>query len=150
MDNHLYVFGDQLYHQTSGGGPIGLKVTGVLARLLMLYWDKEYLGKLATMGIVPFMYQRYIDDLNIFTRSLSVGEDDAEGVEVDEKTAKKIREVANTVRPRSIVMEEDYPSKHEVKTIPVLDMKFRVQDRRTVLSLHPRRRQSSWRKGQEF
>ena len=107
MDNHLYVFGDQLYHQTSGGGPIGLKVTGVLARLLMLYWDKEYLKKLETMGIKPFMYQRYIDDLNIIMRALHMEEEDGEGVEVDEKTAKKIREVANTVRPRSIVMEEN-------------------------------------------
>ena len=28
LDNHLYVFGDKCYLQTSGGGSIGLKLTG--------------------------------------------------------------------------------------------------------------------------
>ena len=35
-----------------------------------------------------------------------------------------MREVANDNWPRSIIMEEDYPSKHQNMTILVLDMEF--------------------------
>ena len=44
------------------GGPIGLDFTGVLARMVMLWWDNEYLAKLSELGIKMEMYKRYVDD----------------------------------------------------------------------------------------
>ena len=40
MKNHLYRFDGQVFKQTSGG-PIGLELTQVLARLVMLWWDEQ-------------------------------------------------------------------------------------------------------------
>ena len=42
MDHHLYQFDGKVFRQKEGG-PIGLEITGVLARLVMLWWDTEYL-----------------------------------------------------------------------------------------------------------
>ena len=38
MSNHLYQFDSRVSRQVEGG-PIGLEITGVLARLVMLWWD---------------------------------------------------------------------------------------------------------------
>ena len=43
LENHIYQFKGKLYLQTSGGGPIGLKLTGVLARIVMHFFDQKYL-----------------------------------------------------------------------------------------------------------
>ena len=50
MSNHLYQFDGKVYMQNDGG-PIGLEMTGVLARLVMLWWDREYLGRLKNLGL---------------------------------------------------------------------------------------------------
>ena len=49
MTNHTYSVGDQFYRQTSGG-PIGLELTGVLARIFMMNWDQRYLQKVKENG----------------------------------------------------------------------------------------------------
>ena len=39
MQNHLYTFDNEIKLQ-SEGGPIGLELTGVLAQLFMVWWDR--------------------------------------------------------------------------------------------------------------
>ena len=63
MTNHVYAVGDDFYLQASGG-PIGLELTGVLARVLMKNWDKRFLKAVADAGLVIMMYGRYVDDIN--------------------------------------------------------------------------------------
>ena len=50
LSNHLYQFDGRVYKQQSGG-PIGLEITGVLARCAMLWWDRAYLRKLKQLEI---------------------------------------------------------------------------------------------------
>ena len=42
----------------------------------------------------------------------------------DKRVAREIRKVANTVMPRSIVMEEDVPSTHLSGKLPIFDMEM--------------------------
>ena len=120
------------------GGPIGLKLTGVLARLVMRYFDKKYLAKLASLNITPLMYKRYVDDLNMAVTVFPPGvrfiagkmlllpeevEQDEEE-EDDRRVARELRKVANTILPRSVVMEEDFPTNHLQEKLPILDMEM--------------------------
>ena len=63
MQNHLYTFVNQLKLQ-SEGGPIGLELTGVLAQLFMVRWDRQMAEKLEENGIGLRMYKRYVDDIS--------------------------------------------------------------------------------------
>ena len=108
-DDIFYQFDGKLYLQTSGGGPIGLKLTGVFR-----------------LNIHPLLYERYVDDLNMALKVKKRKEGEEE--QLDKKTARELREIANTIMPRSIVMEEDYPSNHTSGKLPILDMVMWVQD----------------------
>ena len=47
--------------------------------------------------------------------------------EKDDRTAHLYGEIANTVMPKSIVMEVDFPSAHSSRRIPILDMEVWVR-----------------------
>jgi hypothetical protein len=140
MTNHCYQFDGKLYLQQAGG-PIGLKLSGVLARLVMLKFDRLYLDKLSKLDIELVLYQRYIDDLNMALSCLPPGlrfrnnklvhvpelvEEDRE-IATDVRTGRLVREIANSIMPSVIVMEEDTPSAHRNGRLPVLDMEFWVE-----------------------
>ena len=104
LSNHLYQFDGRVYKQQSGG-PIGLEITGVLARCAMLWWDRAYLKKLDQLKIDILLYLRYVDDSNLVLRALEPGtrfvnnqlsilkeaEEDDRGVPPDERTVKVLR-----------------------------------------------------------
>ena len=64
MENHIYRFGGELRRQKEGG-PIGVELTGALADLFMLYWDRKFLNRLQEIGIEVKGYTRFKDDTNI-------------------------------------------------------------------------------------
>ena len=93
------------------------------------------------------MMKRYVDDKNMAARATPKGmvlqkkeNGDLELVidvlkarskgekerEKDDRTANLYGEVANTVMPKSIVMEVDFPSAHSSGRIPILDMEVWV------------------------
>ena len=41
MKNHTYAFGNQIRKQ-SNSGPIGVDITGAIAQIFMMWWDKEF------------------------------------------------------------------------------------------------------------
>ena len=45
-------------------GPIGLELTGVLAQLFMVWWDRELGDRLARIGLKLWTYKCYVDDIN--------------------------------------------------------------------------------------
>ena len=124
MSSHLYQFDGQVYKQLTGG-PIGLEITGVLARLVMLWWDGKFLTKLQILGVWLEFYLRYVDDGNMAAWALPPGtrligdrlsilEEHVENdklIPSDKRTAAVLRCVANTICPM-IIMEEDVPSNH--------------------------------------
>ena len=55
------------------GGQIGLEITGVLARLIMFWWDGKFLSRLNKFAINYEMYLHYADDANMVVWTLPPG-----------------------------------------------------------------------------
>ncbi len=49
MNNHTYKFNGEIFLQ-NGGGPIGLDLTGAIARVFMLSWDRKFLARVQNMA----------------------------------------------------------------------------------------------------
>ena len=135
MSSHTYKVGDKLFLQSSGG-PIGLELTGAVARPFMLRWDKMYLANLKKAGMEMELYERYVDDSDQVavvpppgakydeeSRKLVIDQNAAcDDENDDERTARVLTDIANHVMP-GIVMEFDVPSKNSDGKMPILDMK---------------------------
>ena len=61
FNNHFYKFGGRSYHQAQGG-PIGLRGTCAVARLVMQLWDRMWLKRIEVLGIRVWLLMRYVDD----------------------------------------------------------------------------------------
>ena len=72
MTNHIYQF-ENKYRIQKQGGPIGLKLTGEIADCIMIDWDKELLTKLKHFKMVPEIYTRFKDDIEVAIESLEKG-----------------------------------------------------------------------------
>jgi hypothetical protein len=132
MSRHTYKVGDENFIQTDGG-PIGLEMTTAVSRLYMMSWDEEYQNLVQETGIEMQLYKRYVDDSNQYAeipppgtkynadkRELEVAED-CEPEEDDQRLARVLREIANSVTPE-IVMEEDFPSKNPRQKLADLEL----------------------------
>ena len=142
--NHIYMYGNKLYRQLKGG-PIGLRLTGVVARLVMDQWAKLFLSTLANNNIMVYLFRKYVDDVNLAlslarpglrwerdmdgtyklkwdkdteTRDLQ-GEKSAE--EAKERTMRLMGEVASLLVP-GISFMVDLPSRYPTKKVPMLDL----------------------------
>ena len=130
ITNHHYTVDGKLFHQCKGG-PIGERITTVLARMVLHLFDNEFKGALSRLDLSLALLQRYVDDLNGAGRKLDrklavevrdgqaelvMGEEDTNSAD-DAFAAKIYQAVANTIRPKSITMEVDFPSNN-----PILDM----------------------------
>ena len=96
------------------------------------------MAKLSSLDIYPLMYKRYVDDVNMAMYILKPGlrfiegkmviieeevDNDRDGAE-DKRVAIEMRKIANTIMPRSVEMEEDVPSNHSNRKLPILDMEM--------------------------
>ena len=61
FNHHFYTFGNEIYHQ-KGGGPIGLRGTCAVARVLMQMWDIKWRDVLKEERITTWLLARYMDD----------------------------------------------------------------------------------------
>ena len=133
MNNHTYTFDNSIRLQAKGGA-IGLKVTQALARLYMLWWDREFLDVAKRAGAEIKMYKRYVDDTNITMKALDPyiewNEDSrkkranttSEGEEAaDVRSAKEVRRMANSIA-ECIQWEEAVPSTSPGGRLPILDL----------------------------
>ena len=138
--NHVYYFKGKIYLQLDSG-PIGLELTGAIARLILIWFDKKFLTLLSTLGIIVLIYVRYIDDINLSCKQIPKGwhfkkennslvfdktvenEDCNKLPEV--KTFEILKEAANSI-VGMLKWESDYPSNHVDGCLPVLDLKIWV------------------------
>ena len=58
---HHYKFGGKMFKQMEGG-PIGLRGTCSIARLVMQIFDGKWLGGLRSLGVTTELDGRYMDD----------------------------------------------------------------------------------------
>ena len=144
MQGHMYQL-DGKIHLQSEGGPIGLELSGALARVIMLIWDRELLQKLNRAAADTtwdlYTYLRYVDDGNCVAEEAPLGMRFERGkfivkqdlieedklVPGDKRTAELVAKVANSIF-KFIQIETDFPSNHPNNMVPILDLKVCVVD----------------------
>ena len=89
----------------------------------MVWWDQQLKRKLQDEGIKVRMYSRYVDDINIVCEAM---DRKVEGEETDKTAMRSIQKIANTIH-KSIKVTIDYPSNHENRRMPVLDLEQWVE-----------------------
>ena len=139
LSRHVYTFDGKTFIQGKGGS-IGSELTGELARLYMLLWDRKYLDRLKSLGIKVILYKRYVDDVIIITervketytfngksmvRKAEHVQEGRMGSNSDytenTHTLETLAAIANTL-DKDIVMEPDVGENHGDNKIPVLDL----------------------------
>ena len=140
MDNHIYEFENKVRLQKQGG-PIGLKLTGEIADCLMIDWDKKLLEKLKSYKMIPELYTRFKDDIELAIDSLEKGSklvddkiifDERKKLEDADKTDTKVtmeivQQIANDINPM-IKLTVETPCNFEDGKLPVLDVKVDVNE----------------------
>ena len=139
MKNHVYEFDGEIRHQ-SEGGPFGLELTGNVAQVFMIWWDRSLMLRLGELRIETRLYKRYVDDGNMAVGELVPGTryvngalsvdgtciEDDRLVAGNKRTMMVVKEIGNSIHP-SIQLEIDYPSNHSDKKMPSLDLKVWVE-----------------------
>ena len=69
---HTYSFSNKYFLQMKGG-PIGLRSTCCVARLVMLWWDERFLEAVEKAGIKVIDGARYMDDVRVWLRAVRLG-----------------------------------------------------------------------------
>ena len=145
MRNHMYSFDNRVYKQEDGG-PIGDELSQAIARIVMQWWDKEFLDKCHSLGVEIPMYLRYVDDANIAVippqhemkyvenrlvekqRENREPPDELIRDQRDKSVAELLREIGNSIVPM-LQFEEDYQSNHSDCKLPILDLKVWTEAR---------------------
>ena len=159
MKNHVYNFDNELRKQREGGA-IGLELTGLLARIFMIWWDRRFLQKCNENQVGPEVYKRYVDDSNLLSRPVEPGRT-YNGTEIvtdreleisernkpaDEITMRLMCEIGNSIH-ESIQLTKDYPSNNPDNKIPILNLKVwtesNEENRTTVIYEHYRKEVST-------
>ena len=89
MNGHQYSYHNKGRRQKEGGS-IGLRLTGVLAKLVMLIWAREFVRILSMIStsmaaITLYMLKIYVDDVNAITEELPLGTRFKEGELLQQK-----------------------------------------------------------------
>ena len=69
---HTYSFSNKYFLQLKGG-PIGLRSTCCVARLIMLWWDEKFLEAVEKANIRVIDCARYMDDVRVWLRAIRLG-----------------------------------------------------------------------------
>ena len=72
FNNHFYKFGGKMFKQREGG-PIGLRGTCAVARLVLQMFDLKWESRLMDMRIKVWLITRYMDDARIFLPPIKPG-----------------------------------------------------------------------------
>ena len=72
MNTHLYSFDGRTFLQMAGG-PIGLRATGAIARVVMNAWDAKWLEKMNQINVKVKKGCRYVDDIREFLNAIRKG-----------------------------------------------------------------------------
>ena len=109
---HTYSFNQKFYLQARGG-PIGLRSTCAIARLVMMWWDDELLEAIERLNIKTVAGARYMDDIRLWLHAIRLGwrlvegelvykrewrlEEEGIGVTSLEKTTQILKDIMNSI-----------------------------------------------------
>ena len=139
--HHAYQFNGVLYRQ-AGGGPIGLRLTSIIARIVMDAWASKFLVKLVEAGVSVHLLAKYVDDVNLVLAGLALGtrwvedglvhcskleeQDSLAGRSMEEVTMSCMLSAADSIIPW-LKFTVDSPEKHASLTVPILDLQVWVR-----------------------
>ena len=142
MNTHLYEFDGQIFHQQSGG-PIGLRATCAVARIVMNHWDAKWMELMDKNNIKRDLEDRYMDDIRVIAMALKAGwrwfedgfywckEWEAEDKNViptsEERTTDMILESMNAVL-EFLTFTKESPADFADKKLPTLDIKIWIEN----------------------
>ena len=154
MTSHIYEFNGSLRRQKNGGA-IGMELTGTLAKVFMIWWDKMFLNKLTELNIRMPIYKRYVDDINCggeFVNgvydgtSITLSNRTADEINTKDKITMELMKTIGDTIHKSIQLEIEYPSKFCDNKLPILDLKVWVQKvggKRIIMYEHYKKEVSS-------
>ena len=142
MNNHVYQYHGGELRKQSGGGGIGVELTGAVAKCVMVDWCVRFCLRAGNLGIVLKLFKNYVDDENVVMRSLPCGtrlenevlvvkEEEVETdslIPEDQRNMELLKEVADAIEPM-IQTTIDYPTNHEDNKMPILDLKVWTETR---------------------
>ena len=142
MNTHVYSWNGESYLQRAGG-PIGLRSTCAVARVVMNEWDARWLAMCKANNIKLSKNNRYMDDIRAFLKALKLGwrwvdgslcftksweeEDRMSGESASRRTAKVLVAMMNDVfhfMNFTIELGEDFQD----GKLPSLDTEIWVED----------------------
>ena len=144
FDTHMYTFGGRIFKQ-SEGGPIGLRSTCAVARVIMNRWDAKWKDKLKINNIELESDARYVDDGRAVLFSLRPGwrwlkgglwfrkdweSEDKEltGLERTKKALHGSMQGLTSCLAFTVETSDEF----EDGWLPTLDMKLRITSRNTI------------------
>jgi hypothetical protein len=72
MGNHMFIFDGQVYLQTEGGA-IGLRLTWLVARVIMDRWEGKMKMKITLNFMEYYLLVKYVDNVYVFVNHIGNG-----------------------------------------------------------------------------
>ena len=112
MNTHVFQWDGRWFLQKKGG-PIGLRATCAVARVVMLWWDGQLLAKMKENNLEIEAGARYMDDVRLFLESIREGwrwmedglyfceewkkEDEESGESPTQRTGRELKKIMNSI-----------------------------------------------------
>ena len=136
--NHYYEFGGSKFHQAQGG-PIGLRGTCAVARVILQLFDSKWTKRLEECRIVTWLVMRYVDDCRALLPPIRSGwrwldgglkytkrwEEEDRGVSGEERTKEIIKKSMTGIEEYLQFTAESGMEFHE-GWLPTLDTSLKV------------------------
>ena len=143
---HTYSFAARFYLQTKGG-PIGLRSTCCVARLIMMWWDDKLVEAVEAAGLRMISGARYMDNIRVWCHAVRLGwrmvdgvlmfsskwrqEERLAGVTPLQKTTKVLEDIMNGICGWLVLTMETEDMFNGV--LPTLDLEIWVRDDNKIL-----------------
>ena len=127
MKTHVFQWDGRWFLQKNGG-PIGLRATCAVARVIMLWWDGQLLAKMKENNLKIEAGARYMDDVRLFLESIREGwslmedglyfceewkrEDEENDESPTQRTGGELRKIMNSIiyfLRLTIEIQDDFP-----------------------------------------
>ena len=147
MNTHVYSFDGKIFIQKEGG-PIGLRSTCAVARVVMNEWDARWLETLEANNIKLRKGERYMDDIRAILQGLKMGwrwwegglyycdewrlDDELGGKSACRRTSEALLEAMNEIF-EFLVFTQEINEDFEDKMLPTLDTKICIEDGKFII-----------------
>ena len=142
---HLYQFGGKIYRQTDGG-PIGMRLAGSVARVVMAEWGSRMMSIMKENNIEVWLAACYVDDVRFITSIIEKGvrweartrkfarrddwieEDLLENASDEKRTATELQKAMNSIFA-NLQFTTEIPEDFRDGKLPTLDCRIWPEER---------------------